>query len=85
MDHRESLLCVIVCVFAQGPEGLLLDMSGLLGSINEGLKHTTPYVTAALLGKVKGETHRRHHEMHSVGVTSSGLEVRKVLGDLMWI
>jgi hypothetical protein len=67
------------------PEGLLLHMPGLLGSISEGLDHRTPYVTAALLGKVKGETHQHHHKMHSVAVTSSGLEVQKALELLLWI
>jgi hypothetical protein len=69
----------------RGPEGLLLDLPGLLSSISEGLDHPTPYVTAALLGKVKGETHQRHHEMHSVVVTSSGLEVQKAVESLLWI
>jgi hypothetical protein len=69
----------------RGPEGLLMDLSGIRESSREGLRHDPPYVVMALLGKVKGETHKRHHEMQSVSETSSGLKLRKAVESLLWV
>ena len=69
----------------RGPEGLLMDLSGIRESAREGLRHDPPYVVMALLGKVKGETHKRHHEMQSVSETSSGLKLRKAVESLLWV
>jgi hypothetical protein len=69
---------VTLYVFSlRGPHDLLADISGLKSSVRDGLAHATPYVTYTLvMGKVKGETHKRHHEMYSITTTSSGLAVR---------
>ena len=64
---------------------MLADIAGLKASIRDGLTHATPYVTYALMGKVKGETHKWHHEMYSVATTSSGLAVRRAVEALLWI
>jgi hypothetical protein len=69
----------------RGPEGLLADISGLTSSVRDGLLHATWYVTYALMGKVKGETHKRHQKMYSVATTSSGLAVRRAVEALLWI
>ena len=77
-----------VCLYVfslRGPEGLLIEMEGVLSTIQDGLRGSIPYVSLALLGKVKGENHTRHHMMHSVATTSSGLQVRKTIEALMLV
>lgn len=57
----------------RGPEGLLVDLSALEEMINE---TNTSHITVPLLGKVKGETHARHHKLYCVAITSSGLNIK---------
>jgi hypothetical protein len=66
-----------------GNEGLLSDLKGLRDEYDAGRSHDPPYSTQALLGQFKGEQHRRQHLMYSVDVTSSGIEVRKAISDLI--
>jgi hypothetical protein len=67
----------------RGSEGLLADLAGIREEYNSGRNHDPPYSTLALLGQVKGEQHRRQHLMYAVDETSSGIQVRKVLSDLI--
>ncbi len=62
----------MVCytVSLQGPEGLLLDMEGLLNHSCE-----EKFTVIALLGTVKGEHNVRQHLLPAVNVTSSGIQV----------
>eukprot|EP00978_Attheya_sp_CCMP212_P047630 scaffold422659_cov59-Attheya_sp.AAC.2 len=64
----------------RGSEGLLLNLAGLkrhLGDIHD------KYVTIALLGKIKGEHHDLAHLLPCVPVTSSGIQVRNAITDLI--
>jgi hypothetical protein len=77
VDYRAGVLHHTLRFLSPRSRGLLLaDIAGLKASIWDGLAHATQYVTYALMGKVKGKTHKRHHEMYSVTTTSSGLAVR---------
>jgi hypothetical protein len=58
----------------RGPEGLLLDLEGLLEERN---RAPSQYIVVALWGKIKGEHHERSHLLPSVNRTGSGLEVRQ--------
>jgi hypothetical protein len=58
----------------RGPEGLLLDLEGLLEERN---RDPSQYIVVALWGKIKGEHHERSHLLPSVNLTGSGIEVRR--------
>jgi len=63
----------------RGPEGLLLDLHGLI-------KHwriVEDYVVIALLGRVKGESHDRSHLIPCTVKTSSNIDVRRNLKRLI--
>ena len=66
-------------VSLRGPEGLLLDLKGLISHWRE----TGDYVVIALLGRVKGESHDLPHLIPSAISTCSGIDVKKTLGRLI--
>jgi hypothetical protein len=77
-------LFVFLYVFSlRGNEGLLADLHGIRDEYEAGRSHDPSYSTLALLGQVKGEQHRRQHLMYSVDKTSSGIQVRKAISDLI--
>jgi hypothetical protein len=79
-------LFVSLYVFSlRGNEGLLLDLKGLREEYKAGCSHDPPFSTQALLGPFKGEQHHRQHLMYSVHMTSSGIQVCKVLSDLILV
>ena len=79
-------LFVFLYVFSlRGNEGLLTDLKGLREEYEAGRTHDPPFSTLALLGQFKGEQHRRQHLMYAVDVTSSGIEVRKTISDLILV
>jgi hypothetical protein len=79
-------LFVFLYVFSlRGNEGLLSDLKGMREEYASGRVHDPCYSTLALLGKVKGEHHRRQHLMYAVDVTSSGIQVRKIISDLILV
>jgi hypothetical protein len=67
----------------RGNEGLLMDLQGIRDEYTTGRTNDPCYTTMALLGQVKGEQHRRQHLMYSVDETSSGIQVRKAISDLI--
>jgi hypothetical protein len=79
-------LFTILYVFSlRGNEGpsLLADLKGIRDEYSAGHSNDPSYSTLALLGQVKGEQHRCEHLMCSVDETSSGIQVRKALLDLI--
>lgn len=79
-------LFVFLYVFSlRGNEGLLSDLKGIREEYTAGRSHDPSYSTLALLGQVKGEQHRRQHLMYSADVTSSGIQVRKAISDLILV
>jgi hypothetical protein len=77
-------LFVFLYVFSlRGNEGLLSDLKGIRDEYEAGRDHDPPYSTMALLGQVKGEHHRRQHLMYAVDKTSSGIDIRKAISDLI--
>jgi hypothetical protein len=59
-------------VSLRSPEGLMIDVPGLL----EFGEASSTHVVIPLLGQVKGEDHTRQHLLHCVNVTDSGIAVR---------
>jgi hypothetical protein len=77
-------LVAFLYVFSlRGSEGLLADLKGLREEYDAGRSHDPPYSTLALLGQFKGEQHCRQHLMYSVDETGSGIQVRKIISDLI--
>jgi len=75
-----SMLTYVVVSYVislRGPEGFLLDLKGL----NQFWDRSESYVTIALLGRLKGEHHDLQHLIPCVNYTSSGIQVRKILGN----
>jgi hypothetical protein len=68
--HTYAAVCYVVLL--RGPEGLMLDLSGLKQKLGAG---GNEYVTIALLGKIKGETDNRAHLLSLVPVTLSCVDV----------
>jgi hypothetical protein len=66
-----------------GNEGLFADLKGLREEYEAGRSHDPTYSTLALLGQFKGEQHRRQHLMYLVDETGSGIQVRKIISDLI--
>jgi hypothetical protein len=69
-------------VSLRGAEGLLLDLDGLRRHRGEG---GDEYLVIALLGKIKGEHHDLAHLLPCVHVTSSGINVKQAIDDLIEI
>ena len=67
-----AYFCFCYVVSLRSPEGLMIDVPGL---IEFGVK-SPDHVVIPLLGQVKGEDHTRQHLLHCVNVTSSGISVR---------
>jgi hypothetical protein len=68
-----SYFCFCYVVSLRSPEGLMVDIPGLI-QFGEA---STSHVVIPLLGQVKGEDHTRQHLLHCVNETSSGIHVRK--------
>jgi hypothetical protein len=66
----------------RGSEGLLLDLDGLRRLRGEG---GDKYFIIALLGKIKGEHHDLAHLLPCVHTTSSGINVKQAVDDLIEI
>jgi hypothetical protein len=68
-----SYFCFCYVLSLRSPEGLMVDLRGLI----EYNSHQTarPFVIIPLLGQVKGEDHTRHHLLHCINVTDSGISV----------
>jgi hypothetical protein len=73
---------VVVCykLSPRGCEGFLLNLSGLTQKLNAG---ANKYIVIALLGQIKGESGDRAHLIPCVPVTSSGIDVRALIRNLM--
>ena len=80
-----SYLIICYVLSLRGPEGLLVSLAplinqeGLESLLQQGSSMGKSLVIVPLLGKVKGESHRREHLLPSVEVTSSGINVRRWL------
>jgi hypothetical protein len=64
----------------RGPEGLLLDLGGLVRHYNQ---TTESHCVVALRGKVKGEQSDRCHLLPCCLVTASGIDVKRWLHDII--
>jgi hypothetical protein len=78
-----GLMAFLYVFSLRGNEGLLAELKGLREEFNAGRAHDPTYSTLALLGQFKGEQHRRQHLMYSVDETDSGIQVRKIISDLI--
>ena len=67
-----AYFCFCYVVSLRSPEGLMVDVPGILEFGEKHLDH----VIIPLLGQVKGEDHSRQHLLHCVNATSSGIPVR---------
>ena len=67
-----AYFCFCYVLSLRSPEGLMLDLPGLIEFGDARLD----YVVIPLLGQVKGEDHTRQHLLHCVNSTKSGLQVR---------
>ena len=80
-----SYLVICYVLSLRGPEGLLvslaplIDQDGLGSLLQQGSSLGKSLLIVPLLGKVKGESHRREHVLPCVEVTSSGINVRRWL------
>ena len=88
---------LVVCGSLRGPEVFLLDLAGLRKYITLGRNGTlavdplkpgadfsnNPYVMATLIGEFKGELGTRHHLIALASRTSSGIELRWWLEQLL--
>jgi len=81
----KALFVFLYTFSLRGNEGLLSDLQGIRDEYEAGRSHDPPYSTLALLGQIKGEHHRRQHLMYSVDETSSGIQVRKTISDLITV
>ncbi|KAI2511895.1 hypothetical protein MHU86_2411 [Fragilaria crotonensis] len=79
VNDRLSLVmagaCFCYVVSLRSPEGLMVDMPGLIQYGERSPLH----VIIPLLGQVKGEDHTRQHLLHCVNETHSGIHVRNWL------
>ena len=67
-----AYFCFCYVVSLRSPEGLMVDIPGIL----EFGERSEDHVVIPLLGQVKGENHTRQHLLHCVNTTSSGIPVR---------
>ena len=67
-----AYFCFCYVVSLRSPEGLMVDVPGLI----EFGEKSDSHVVIPLLGQVKGEDHARQHLLHCVNVTNSGIHVR---------
>ena len=94
-----AFIAVCTAASLRGNEGFLADLSGLIrhldkgrhGSIppklkenfDEDVAEALPHVVLALLGKVKGETKENTHQIGLASNTTSGIEVRWWIEELV--
>jgi hypothetical protein len=67
-----AYFCFCFVLSLRSTEGLMTDLQGLL-TYREA---SDIFVIVPLKGQVKGESHTRHHLLHCVNVTDSGIDVR---------
>jgi hypothetical protein len=67
-----AYFCFCYVLSLRSPEGLMVDLPGLF----EFSEKRVDCVVIPLLGQVKGEDHTRHHLLHCVNRTKSGIHVR---------
>ena len=74
-----AYVTVSYCVSLRGPEGFLIDLSGLRKYWDDRRDH----VVISLLGKVKGESHDISHLLPCVTTTKSEINVKSILKRLI--
>jgi hypothetical protein len=80
-DCKGFVICLLLYIFSKGL--FLSDLKGIQDEYTAGCSHNPSYSTLALFGQVKVEQHHYQHLMYSMDVTSSGIQVRKVILDLV--
>jgi hypothetical protein len=79
-----TLIVTTYVLSLRGPEGFLLDLSGLRRFREK--THSDKgkeYVIVTLRGRIKGEHNQREHQLPSSPITSSGIDVKKSIDDLL--
>jgi hypothetical protein len=76
-----AYFCFCFVLSLRSTEGLMTDLQGLLKYRGA----SADFVIIPLKGQVKGESHTRHHLLHCVNVTDSGINVRAWVRRLMAI
>jgi hypothetical protein len=66
-----AYFCFCFILSLRSTEGLMTDLQGLLTYC----RASNSFVIVPLKGQVKGESHTRHHLLHNVNVTDSGIDV----------
>lgn len=69
-----AYFCICYVLSLRSPEGLMVDLEGLIAYQRDTAE--SAFVVVPLMGQVKGEDHTRHHLLHCVSVTGSGIQVR---------
>ena len=64
----------------RGAEGFLIDLKGIRSHWSE---ERNKYTVIALMGRVKGEQHRRNHLLPCANLTDSGIPVRDIVKRLI--
>jgi hypothetical protein len=78
-----SYFCFCYVLSLRSPEGLLVDLKGLI-EFNPFESNRT-FGIVPLLGQVKGEDHTRQHLLHCVNITDSGISVASWINRLIVI
>ena len=73
-----AVVCYVTSL--RGVEGFLLDLDGLNRYWEPDRKD---YIVIALLGKIKGESNDAAHLIPCVPITSSGINIREIIGRLI--
>ena len=73
--------CLCFAVSLRSPEGLMTDLEGL----TRYHEASDEFVVIPLIVQINGGNHTRHHLLHSVNTTDSGIEVRAWIQRLMAI
>jgi hypothetical protein len=76
-----AYFCFCFVLSLRSTEGLMTDLQGLIKYRGA----STDFVIIPLKGQVKGESHTRHHLLHCVNITDSGINVRSWVRRLMAI
>lgn len=72
-----SFYLIAYTLALRGEEVPLTEMKGIHRHWNQGLSHSTPHITIALLGRFKNEIGESYHLMPVVTATPRGLEPKK--------
>ena len=67
-----AYFCFCYVLSLRSPEGLMVDLPGLI----QFSESSPDFVVIPLLGQVKGEDHTRHHLLHAVNESDSGIPIR---------